>query len=453
MYPFPTCNSADILAHIHWHLLKANHAINDACYIRYEEPESGRFKRSHYELTELGREVNHDPIHWWIFWKTKDVNSLRLKTEEALSAAETLHRSMQQFRIRSGSYESIVRQISDFTDSHLSNLRKILDYISHLSGLDPMAPAILFTYTVWGTTQRHERSVDGDFLDFSKETVSVTTDLIEAIYALRFYHQPHMIDQIRSQLSYELYEKSSKDPESLESQSPSVDESEVLAQLAAEVRSGMAVYFRELRDSFHAVMNEIEAYFNSNRLAVSRKFWEDLILKCIRTQESENELWDLKETLQVFCVREPKAKLKESVKFAERVAGFANSSGGVFIIGVSDKPRKLIGFPSSEIEDRIKHVTEILDKHINTGRSYYKINQVGLFHESVMKYCIVIAVAQTKDVLTVDDDTGHFSVPVRSASGLAHQTLREVTQSKQSVQVENFNYIERLREFIQTPTG
>lgn len=313
-----------------------------------------------------------------------------------------------------------------------------------------MAPAILFTYIIWGTTQRHERSVDGEFIDFSKEKKSSVDDLIEAVYGLRFYQQPHLIDQIRSQLSYELYEAYSNNSETIPTESPAVNETEVLSQLAGLVRSGMLVYFHELRDSFRAIMNEIETYLDPNRLAVSKFFWRDLVLKCIQSQESENELWDLKETLEIFSIREAKAKLNASVKFVEKVAGFANSSGGVFIIGVSDNPRKLIGMPSEDIEDRSKHIGETIERHVNPKKDFYKIIQISVYDESVIKNCLIIVVAQTKDVLMVDDSTGRFSVPLRSTSGLIRLTPEEVAQRKRTIEVQNYNYIERLLEFIQS---
>jgi hypothetical protein len=43
-----------------------------------------------YQDTDFGKEVGMDEIHWWIFKKEPDVDELGARTEEALTAGQTL---------------------------------------------------------------------------------------------------------------------------------------------------------------------------------------------------------------------------------------------------------------------------------------------------------------------------------------------------------------------------
>jgi len=62
----------------------------------------------------------------------------------------------------------------------------------------------------------------------------------------------------------------------------------------------------------------------------------------------ETQLWDFKETLEMWHAKH-KEKEEAEVKFGEQIAAFANTNGGVLIIGITDKPpRKVIGVQDLE---------------------------------------------------------------------------------------------------------
>jgi hypothetical protein len=73
------------LGEVHWMILKATQTMDGE---RWNTTNLGFGKT--YQDTDFGKEVGMDEIHWWIFKKEPDVDELGARTEEALTAGQTL---------------------------------------------------------------------------------------------------------------------------------------------------------------------------------------------------------------------------------------------------------------------------------------------------------------------------------------------------------------------------
>ncbi len=129
--------------------------------LRKKAGETGRFVQ--YEQTEFGREVGRDEINWWVFKKGPNLDELRQQTEKALGAAQTLKKAAEALKeSRPETYEELLAILRGFADSHGKEIEVLHEYVRWLSIRDVLAPKILFTYRVWGSTRMGVRSVDVD---------------------------------------------------------------------------------------------------------------------------------------------------------------------------------------------------------------------------------------------------------------------------------------------------
>src|SRR5215471_4712717 len=123
-----------------WLLLRAE---QDKRALTRREVESGR-----HEYTELGEEIGRDEIHWWVFKKETDHNTLRGRTDEALQAARRLRAASKAMRRQMTSYPDLLAALKQFAVDHRADLSVVAEYLNWLRGRNPLAPAILFTYRV-----------------------------------------------------------------------------------------------------------------------------------------------------------------------------------------------------------------------------------------------------------------------------------------------------------------
>lgn len=452
MHKYPSCNSALLLARFHWHLLKAEHLLFSACFPRKPRPKSGIFEFSEIEVTDFGRLTKGEPIHWWIFWQCNNVAQLKEKTEKALCAAEVLRTDILKLHFATADYNEIIESISQFTESRSQQVSDLVNYVEYLASCHPMAASIVYSHKVWGTTERHWRDVPCEAVSFAEEAASIKQDLAEAVYGLKF-RSMHIVDEKMSGLLAEVAEEVYSDPEEYFNRAPpEPSETQAIALAAIEIRERMITYFKEVRNSLRAILHEIANYYDTNRLAVSESFWHDLIYKCSSTPLSENELWDLKQTLTMFHASDKKAKRTATIDFVERVAAFANCDGGVLIIGVTDGNRDIVGVPGNELEDRIKHIADVIEKWLEPKLTAYHVIQVPIIRGGTAKVCVNVVIAQTKAVVGVKQDSGSITYPSRRMSGIERIVpYAQIGERKKNIDIDNYRYINRLREFITGP--
>lgn len=452
MHKYPSCNSALLLAKFHWHLLKADHLLFSACFPRKHQPQSGIFEFAEIEVSDFGRLVKGEPIHWWIFWQCSDVAQLKEKTEKALCAAEVLRTDILNLPFATNDYNEFIESISQFTESRSQQVSDLVNYVEYLDSCHPMAASIVYSHKVWGTTERHWRNVPCEAVSFSEEASSIKQDLIEAVYGLKF-QSIHIVDEKMSGLCAEVAEEVYSNPEKYFDRVHSKpNEKTAIALAIIVIRERMITYFKEIRNSLRTILHEIATYYDTSRLAVSERFWHDLICKCSSTPLSENELWDLKQTLTMFHAVDKKDKRAATIDFVERVAAFANCDGGVLIIGVTDGNRDIIGIPRNELEDRIKHIADVIEKRLDPEFTAYHVIQVPVIRGGTAKVCVNVVIAQSKAAIGVKQDDGSITYPSRKMSGIERVVpYAKIVERKRNIILDNYIYINRLREFITGP--
>lgn len=448
MHEYPRCESATLLAKFHWHIVRGERLIDSASAISRSIEKDG-FTFTERDLTEFGRQVNRDPVHWWVFWRCSNVSDLRARTMEALEAAQKLREHILKLRISFINWPSIIQSISRFTETWKHEIATLISYVEYLASFDPMATGILFTQRVWGSTERHWRHVSCEKNHFHEESDNVVRLLIEAVYGLQFYQAIHVLDEKLAGLSYEIYESMQNEPDAYTTNEPIQSSQEKALGLAAiDIHGRMVTYFKEIRDSLRAVLDEIDKYEHPDCLVSSQQFWRDMVCKCTVTPTAEPELWDIKETLEMFHIREGHAKQKASIKFAEEIASFANNKGGALIIGITDNPRTIVGLPKEQLEDKISHIDNAIKKFIKPQFGSYSVRQVPILLNSQIKICLVVVVPQTKNALYVEHENNLYSYPVRLSTGTGRTSLGEISERKRMIDSDNFHYINQLREFV-----
>jgi len=142
------------LGEIHWTLLMSASVMDSR---RWQEP--------NYKTTSFGQEVGLDEIHWWVFEKEPDVDELLVRTERTLEGAQALKQSASKVKNHEPqSYGDLLLTLKDFAEQHRAEIDSLHEYVSWLMKRDVMAPRMLFTYRVWGSTRMSDRriSVEGE---------------------------------------------------------------------------------------------------------------------------------------------------------------------------------------------------------------------------------------------------------------------------------------------------
>ncbi|MCP8309008.1 MAG: ATP-binding protein [archaeon] len=162
----------------------------------------------------------------------------------------------------------------------------------------------------------------------------------------------------------------------------------------------------------------------------------------------ESQLWDFKETLEMWQIRATKDKQEAEVKFCEQIVALANAKGGVLIIGVTDKPpRRIVGV--QDLENRLKSTKSVLKRYVNYVGDYVHFQEIPMKNEEGQdKSCLIIAVAQTRNVVAVRDHCGRFTYPIRLETGLERADYDKIKNLKRNVLHDNYDYILDLKQFL-----
>lgn len=420
------------LGRFHWMIQKANLELESRCVIKGQDNDV----MSH-TITEFGKEVGTDVISWWVFKKEPDIEKLLKKTNAALLHAQKLKDDALVLKEKSypESYIHLVKELKKFTDLHEKEINGLYNYALYLHDEDVLAPCILFSYRVWGHTRRSWLTVRPS-VHSTKDEQDAWAVSTEFAMGLRNEYG-YTLELVYSDIWERIAD--SVDPE-YQGQI-SVPEERLLLQASHEILDNFAVYFENIRESLRNIILEIEKYKSPMELLSRESFWQSFIAWTMSSNRVEDQLWDLKETLEMFHIVEKKEKTSAEVDFCENVASYANTRGGLLVLGVTDKhPRKVVGV--KDLENRMKFAMLILARYVD-----HKINFVH-FQPVIMKdengtdqNCLVIAVAQTKDVIPVKNDEGRFSYPVRLATGLDRSTYDEIKEHKQGVLRDNYEFL------------
>ena len=427
-------DSSSEVGKIHWYIQKADTEMRSRCHVK---------GGGALELTDFGREVGFDEIHWWVFKRETEVEELLNRTENTLSSVQRLKEDSFKFKetYYPESYSDLISKIKEFAEYHKDEIHALYDYVVWLHRKDVLAPCILFTYRVWGSTRLSDRRLEitATAIDEDQEMVKICTEFALGLRTRFFYTIDHVYLDIASDIA------DSIDPE--HQSSISVPEQTLVVRTSRKILDEFATYFEELRQSLRNIILDIKGYNAQTKLLYRESFWKSFITKAMSINRIENQLWDFKETLEMWHTKH-KEKEEVAVKFCEQAVGFANANGGVLIIGITDKfPRKIVGV--QDLENKSKFTKEVLKRHISYGTDFVHFQQILVKDEAGNdRNSLIIAIAQTKDVIPVKDKLGKFSYPIRLETGLDRSDYDKIKYSKINVLHDNYNFIISLDRFL-----
>ncbi len=316
-----------------------------------------------------------------------------------------------------------------------------------------MAPRILFTYRVWGATRLTDRDHDIEATILSAEDPHKIENLTEIVCGL-LQRGVYTIDRVRAEIEVEISEAwADRDPEDAWFAPPiRIPEKRVHLQTSYEALREFSEYFEFIRNSLQNILVDIEKYVEQRDLMKSDSFWRSFISRAIVSRKAEPQLWDFKETLEMWHVASrSEEKNNAELKFAETVASFANARGGVLIMGVSDGLREVKGIGSNilEIERRLKFARQVLADRLDWENDAIYFQQVTMQDkDGDMRICLVVAIAQASSPVSVKDKDGRYSYPIRRETGFDRVDATKLAHEKINVRASNFDFIRDLNAFV-----
>jgi len=434
--------SALALGRIHWMILQSV-VIMDKNRFAEKRMEGGF--RVMGGFTEFGEEVGLDEIQWWVFQKERNRHELLEKTKEALLGATNLEKNSAKLRKKNPeSYNGLLTSLRDFCDAHSSEINLLLHYVTLLQARDRRAPRILFTYRVWGSTRMADRTVELPADDSASEGFQKL--LAEIVLGVRDAFR-RKVDEIYAEIAYEMHESIGPEDEG----DIHVPEGTLIERTASDVYNDCSVYFAEIRRSLRNIALELEKFDEQRDLTESDAFWRGLVTKAIQWKGTERQLWDFKETLSMWHIPDAAAKEAAKVEFGEDIAAFANTTGGVLIVGVTDKTHEIVGVSAarSDLENRLKFATDVIARIVERGASITKVRQVPIETHGQSKVVVLVLVAQSRKAVGVDNGGGKYSYPVRRETGKTLVSRDEAGASKQFLKSDNYDFLKSLATFVE----
>lgn len=190
----------------------------------------------------------------------------------------------------------------------------------------------------------------------------------------------------------------------------------------------------------------LEEYENEQLIIYNDQLWNKFIQKSLNGEE--DHLWDFKRMLDWWnphC----EEKDKKQVQFSEKVGGFANADGGVIIIGITnDKPREIVGVDKTE--ERGTNINKIIEQRTNIKPTSYILRAITIQTEkNEKKYCLFLFIPQIKETVEVRTLDGTISYPLRVGFEVIKKERIDIENLKQNIFINNFNFVYRIKEFIE----
>lgn len=438
------CPATLMLGEIHWQLLRAEHLMQEKAIVTRKK-EGFVAVRDMY--TDFGKQVGRDEINWWVFKKEPDVEELRRQTTRALEAAQKLKESSKRLGTnRTETHDDFLRILRTFAEERATEIKTIHEFVHWLTARDVLAPTILFTYRVWGSTRRFERRFNLE-LNESKPKSETVRALSEIVLGLVSGRLPVMV-RAEYEIGSDIYERLTHE-EVADDTEIKIPVKRVVLRASSMAFDACAEYFEFLRDSLRNILIDIDKFVAQRDLVNDDAFWRAFIARVMTTSTAESQLWDCKETLTLWHVDNKPQRDQAKVTFCEDIASFANTRGGILLIGVSDK-RKVVGIGSGrELESRLKVAADVLEKQLEyPRRDIFHLRQIPQDYDGADKICLVIVIAQACQPVGVHDGEGHYTYPVRRETGLTRVARDEILTPKMHMKSDNYDFLADLYQFV-----
>ena len=402
-------------------------------------------QKAYQELKNQFGLVVEDTINWWISNGETDIGDLREKTEETLVHVQKLKENSTLFKeerhkedCRPKSYSNLIDDIKNFTNIHVNEINALYKYVDWLHQKDVLAPNMLFSYSVWGSTRSKDREIiiESDRIDYN----IIIKTCAEHALGLRLRYR-YILQNVYSEICSEISDSYPEDCHRIP-----FPKDEHILRTSIKIIDEFAIYFENIRQSLRNIIIDIDEYMKQTSFLYDNSFWEKFIKKAMGIKRVENQLWDFKKTFQMWETSNNKER--SSVDFCENIAAYANTSGGVLIVGITDsEPREIAELDG--LEDKIKHAKDIIKKYINYSENFTHFQQILIDIEGVSKSCLIIVISQTKSVVSVEKIDQSYSYPIRLETGLGYSNHSLIESTKSDIYRNNYDFILKINKFIQ----
>ncbi len=176
------------------------------------------------------------------------------------------------------------------------------------------------------------------------------------------------------------------------------------------------------------------------------KFWQDFIHILVNQGVDEYQNWDLKQTLDFWEIsgRDKSQTIEDKkLKFAQIVTGFANSDGGIILIGISDKkPRQIVGINNDE--EKEKSITDVIEKFTDTKSGFYSIRPIKIDG----KICLIVVIMRTNKPIGVIDSKRRISYHIRQGRHTNPTDKNKIVEEKIHLIAGDFSFFEIIKNFL-----
>lgn len=179
---------------------------------------------------------------------------------------------------------------------------------------------------------------------------------------------------------------------------------------------------------------------------LSNSFLIKFLKKAINMEEAQ--LWDFKTTLGMWHAETNDQKNITQVKFCEDFAAFANSKGGLLIIGISDKiPREF--YDINDLERNKQRIAIAIRRWTDFKREFYFLNEISLKCQKVERTCLILLIAQTKNPIGVRQPRDFsYKYPYRTETGKEWMSYPDIANIKKGISSNNTNFIIELKKIL-----
>jgi hypothetical protein len=263
------------LGRIQWYIHRADQDFDLLIY----EPTTGKYglQELKRKLTEFGNDFEEDEIHWWIFRRESQLDELLERTTIALEFAIRLKRATEQLRDRHDEYDGydeFLVKLRTFVEDNGPTLAGLEEYVQWLHCHNRLAPVMLFTYRVWGSTRLSERSCELSADSIENEDPAILRRLSEIVLGL-FVNGLFSFDRAFQDGS----EEYCQDPET--SAPFRVAEKPIVRRAAARTLTQFAEHFNFIRQSLENIILDVNKCKRQQNILRSDSFWRSFISEAV----------------------------------------------------------------------------------------------------------------------------------------------------------------------------
>jgi predicted HTH transcriptional regulator len=161
----------------------------------------------------------------------------------------------------------------------------------------------------------------------------------------------------------------------------------------------------------------------------------------------EDRLWDLKKTLDMWGFGEGEKEAGQ-LSFASDISAFANSFGGVIIIGVKDRPREIVGVKPTE--EQLNQITNVIGRLTNLPPNLVEVYQVQISSGKFTgRSIIVVCIPQSKETIYIKDKSGNLKYKIRGVSGNEPVKKELIDYEKSNnIGIDNFDFFNEIKRYL-----